>query len=314
MLKAAQTCPHLHLHRRNGPSCRVAQVALRRPQNAPGDLFVDATCIDCDTCRWMAPATFARREGMSAVVAQPQDAAERMAALQALVACPTASIGTVARPSDIAAAQASFPIPVVASVSHCGYHSKDSYGATSYFVQRPEGNLLIDCPRFAAPLAKRLEDLGGIARILLTHRDDVADHDRWAKRFGARRMMHEGDAAGLGIEDLVTGDAPVDIVPGLRAIPAPGHTRGHVVYHLDEAGGILFTGDHLAYDDEAGRLEAWPDVCWHDWHAQTASMQRLADLRFEWVLPGHGRRGHLPADAMQKELQRLVGWMEGVGR
>src|SRR5205807_1309544 len=38
----------------------VAQAALRRPENAAGDLFVDSSCIDCDTCRWMAPATFAR--------------------------------------------------------------------------------------------------------------------------------------------------------------------------------------------------------------------------------------------------------------
>lgn len=124
----------------------MAQVALRRPQNAPGDLFVDATCIDCDTCRWMAPATFARRDGMSAVAAQPRDGAERLAALQALVACPTASIGTLAKAADVGAVQATFPIPVVGAVSHCGYHSKDSYGAASYLVQRPEGNVLIDCP------------------------------------------------------------------------------------------------------------------------------------------------------------------------
>ena len=30
----------------------------RRPENVPGDLFVDHTCIDCDTCRWMAPGVF----------------------------------------------------------------------------------------------------------------------------------------------------------------------------------------------------------------------------------------------------------------
>ncbi|XP_015064361.1 uncharacterized protein LOC107009532 [Solanum pennellii] len=27
----------------------------RRPQNVSGEFFVDHTCIDCDTCRWMAP-------------------------------------------------------------------------------------------------------------------------------------------------------------------------------------------------------------------------------------------------------------------
>ena len=40
----------------------MANASRRLPHNAPGDFFVDSTCIDCDTCRWMAPATFTRRE------------------------------------------------------------------------------------------------------------------------------------------------------------------------------------------------------------------------------------------------------------
>jgi hypothetical protein len=40
-------------------------------------------------------------------------------------------------------------------------------------------------------------------------------------------------------------------------------------------------------------------------------MQRLLDYRFEWVLPGHGRIGHAPADEMHRHLQRCVAWMRG---
>jgi hypothetical protein len=29
----------------------MARVALRHPDNAPGDWFVDERCIDCGTCR-----------------------------------------------------------------------------------------------------------------------------------------------------------------------------------------------------------------------------------------------------------------------
>jgi hypothetical protein len=39
-------------------------------------------------------------------------------------------------------------------------------------------------------------------------------------------------------------------------------------------------------------------------------MERLAAYRFEWILPGHGRRNKLPADAMQTELTRLIAWMK----
>lgn len=294
----------------------MAQAALRRSENAPGDLFVDATCIDCDTCRWMAPATFGRAGRQSAVVRQPRTPAERRAALHALVSCPTASIGTSAKAPDLPAAMADFPLPVAPGVFHLGYHSEDSFGATAYLLTHPAGNVLVDCPRFAAPLVRRIEELGGANWMLLTHRDDVADHERFARHFGLARVLHGRDLPIRGgpPEQVLTGDDPVAILPGLTAIPVPGHTAGHVVYHWDAPGGpYLFTGDHLAYDDEAGRLEAWPDVCWHDWGEQTRSMERLLAWDVAWVLPGHGRRGHAPVPAMREDLRRLVAWMRTQG-
>ena len=45
----------------------------------------------------------------------------------------------------------------------------------------PDGNWLIDSPKFVTPLVKQLETLGGIAHIFLTHRDDVADAERYAR-------------------------------------------------------------------------------------------------------------------------------------
>ena len=44
---------------------------------------------DCDTCRWMDPATYDRVGNMSAVVRQPQTPHEREKAMQALITCPT---------------------------------------------------------------------------------------------------------------------------------------------------------------------------------------------------------------------------------
>jgi hypothetical protein len=39
---------------------------------------------------------------------------------------------------------------------------------------------------------------------------------------------------------------------------------------------------------------------------QAESMRRLADHRFEWVLPGHGQRVRLPAGEMRAEVLRLA--------
>jgi hypothetical protein len=35
-------------------------------------------------------------------------------------------------------------------------------------------------------------------------------------------------------------------------------------------------------------------------------MRRLADYRFEWVLPGHGQKVHLPANEMRVQILRLA--------
>ncbi|HJQ93171.1 MAG TPA: MBL fold metallo-hydrolase, partial [Candidatus Thermoplasmatota archaeon] len=126
-------------------------------------------------------------------------------------------------------------------------------------------------------------------------------------------VLHRDDAPVPGgpVEVSLEGNEPVGLAPGVTAIPVPGHTPGHVCYLVegkDES--YLFTGDHLAWDDGEGRLEAWPDVCWHDWGEQTASMRRLLEVEFDWVLPGHGRRVHLPRDQRRPQLEQLIAWME----
>jgi ferredoxin len=72
----------------------MADRARAVPENVEGRFFVDSTCIDCDTCRQLAPGTFGDTGEFSFVEAQPRDRAETRSALHALVACPTGSIGT----------------------------------------------------------------------------------------------------------------------------------------------------------------------------------------------------------------------------
>jgi ferredoxin len=45
----------------------MANAGLRLAENAPGDFFVDSTCIDCDACRQIAPETFAEAEKLMQV-------------------------------------------------------------------------------------------------------------------------------------------------------------------------------------------------------------------------------------------------------
>ena len=289
----------------------MANPARRLAENVGGDFFVDDSCIDCDACRQIAPATFRDHGEQSSVYRQPRDADERLRALKALVACPTSSIGATER-HDYRAAIDAFPERIEENVYFCGFTSEASFGAWSYLVVRPDaegGNVLVDSPRYASRLVKKIEALGGVRTIFLTHRDDVADHERYAQRFGAARVMHAGDnAARYGVERAVEGEGAVRLDATLTAIPTPGHTRGHMVLLYGDK--FLFTGDHLAWSPTRGTLTAFRSACWYSWPEQTRSMERLLDYRFEWVLPGHGRIHHDSRAGMREHLRACVEWMK----
>ena len=55
----------------------MADQARRFAHNVPGDFFVDQTCIDCDQCREIAPATFRDAGSEASVYRQPVSPEER---------------------------------------------------------------------------------------------------------------------------------------------------------------------------------------------------------------------------------------------
>lgn len=286
----------------------MARLALRIAENVDGDFFVDSTCIDCDACRQIAPSVFHDAGAQSAVFHQPETAEELIAAQRALISCPTASIGDSAK-HDMKEALATLPESIRGDLYRCGYASESSFGAISWYLRGAK--ILVDSPRFAAPLVKNIEALGGVRRMLLTHQDDVADHQKFAERFGCERVLHRDDVRTrtAKVELQPGGQNPIALEDGLLMIPTPGHTKGHAVYLWREE--MLFTGDHLAWDPDEERLYAFRGACWYSWSEQIQSMQRLLDYRFEWVLPGHGRPVHLPANEMHVKLERCIAWMKG---
>ena len=318
---------------------------VRRPENAPGAFFVDSSCINCDVCRKLAPDTFWKAGPQSAVRSQPplasassllQSDPVAAAAAAALVSCPTASIHAEGlRPSDVAAAAAAFlpcAVPGVAPASEggpralfLGYTSGKSFGASSYLLLREKGgNIMVDSPRFDPRLAAKIEALGGARWIFLTHRDDVADHARWAERLRARRIMHslecnerqgtdaveaklegegpwtlrdcrgEGERGGDGDGDDDAGDDGE-----VQFVLQPGHTEACVaMFHAPSR--ALFSGDVISCGSDAGwfsedgspRLHAYRDFCWFSFSKLLDSVESgLRPLGFLHLLPGHGRSG-----------------------
>lgn len=291
----------------------MALIERAHQENASGDFFVDTTCIDCDLCRQIAPDTFSDIGDQSVVFHQPDTSEQVFDALKALVTCPTASIGTISN-RNAKEAVAAYPEAVDDNVYFCGFASESSFGASSYFIARLEGNVLTDSPRFAAPLVKRIENLGGIKLMFLTHRDDVADHEKWASHFGAERILHRDDLSRstAAVERQLTGRNAITLDSDLLAIPTPGHTRGHTVLLYRDR--YLFSGDHLWWSAAYDALNASQSVCWYSWAEQIRSMERLLDYQFEWVLPGHGRRVHLSSSLMREQLESCVARMRRQSR
>ncbi len=288
----------------------MARAERRLPVNAPGPFFVDASCIDCGTCWQFDPLHFAPTGSTAHVQRQPQGDQELHRALLALQACPVAAIGTTAdlrrhTPRD------GFPDLVTrhadGDVYYCGWASRRSFGASSWLIRRPQGNVLIDSPRWSAPLARRIAAMGGVAAMVLTHRDDVADHERWARAFRCDRWIHQADAdAAPQAERRVEGRDALQLAEHLQLIPTPGHTAGSLVAVLGTARQVLFSGDHLWWNPQQQVVVASQRYCWWNWSEQLRSVERLLELDVAWLLPGHGHRHPFEAGQWRPALEQTL--------
>ncbi|MFG3550517.1 MBL fold metallo-hydrolase [Streptomyces sp. NPDC047725] len=83
---------------------------------------------------------------------------------------------------------------------------------------------------------------------------------------------------------------PLDL-PG-RPVPVhtPGHTGGHCVFHLPDAG-VVVSGDALVSGHPTSRVrgpQLLPDMFHHERDRAVASLDVLAGLDGDVLLPGHG--------------------------
>lgn len=286
----------------------MARLDERNPNGADGDWFIDERCIGCGSSASVAPGLIVASGDKFVFDRQPSDDLELERAWLARELCPTRSIGTEVRTEK----REPFPHLEAPNVYRCGHNHKDSYGAHSFFIKRPSGNLLVDSPRYTFKLASPIEELGGIKTVLLSHRDDVADADKWCEKLGAEAVIHEHDRQAAPFATrILTGEDPTEVEPGVVAVPVPGHTKGSVVYIVDET--FMFSGDSLAWTHSRETLTAFRRACWYSWDTQIDSLLRLTEYDFEQVFAGHGASSpRLPVDEMRNHLYNLLDWMKTV--
>jgi len=127
-----------------------------------------------------------------------------------------------------------------------------------------------------------------VRHVILTHRHP--DHAGSV----AAVLDRARDATGYaGAEDLPSIAAPRELrvaadgddVFGLKVVTTPGHTKGHISV-LDPVGLVLVAGDAL--NTANGKATGPNPEFSEDMKAANASVAKLAKLRFETLLVGHG--------------------------
>jgi glyoxylase-like metal-dependent hydrolase (beta-lactamase superfamily II) len=114
----------------------------------------------------------------------------------------------------------------------------------------------------------------------------ISEHSLQIRRFGLMNCYLVREPDGLTLNEG-------DMVDSLKTINTAGHTPGHLAF-VDEREGSLYVGDALVTFSEL-RLPFDPPWTFPlpkggTWHFETsfASGERLAKLKFERILAGHG--------------------------
>ncbi len=178
---------------------------------------------------------------------------------------------------------------------------------------------LVDVPEAGPVLAELAARGWGLTEIWITHHH--ADHIQGVAEVvaatGARVTGNAADAARLPpLDRAVTPGESFDFAgEAVQVIDVPGHTVGHVAYHVPAAG-VAFTGDSLMAAGCGRMFEGTAPVFWE-------SLQRLAALPDETLIAsGHeytasNLRFALslePDDPVIKSRAEAVAQMRAAGR
>ena len=188
-------------------------------------------------------------------------------------------------------------------------YSLDSTRGCSAYIIKGSETVMIDTgfPGIKKSVLRELESMkinpGDIKHILLTHHDidhiglvsvlqELTGARVWASREDIPYIT--GALKRHGIKGYLPGKAipPENItayeagqkIGGIEVIPTPGHTPGHVCLLYKD---ILFAGDLLL--SQRSKLRLLPGfITWSRSQLQQ-SLQRIAEVPFQWICPSHGR-------------------------
>ncbi|MFF9215334.1 MBL fold metallo-hydrolase [Streptomyces viridosporus] len=108
----------------------------------------------------------------------------------------------------------------------------------------------------------------------------------------ALRALRSGGTADVAVAapEPFPRPGPLDLPGRPVPVPTPGHTDGHCAFHLPRVG-VVVSGDALVSGHPTSRIggpHLLPDMFHHERAAAVASLDVLAELEGDLLLPGHG--------------------------
>lgn len=164
-----------------------------------------------------------------------------------------------------------------------------SHNVSQSITQTPTGNILIDCPSWGKPTQAFLEQNGGVAWLVLTHRQGMSPAAvSIQKQFGCQILVQEQEAYLLPDVEVTPFSESRIITPNTQIFWTPGYSPGSACVYY-QSSGVLFTGRHLL-PDASGNPQPLRTAKTFHWPRQLKQvkqiLERFDDASLQYLCPG----------------------------
>jgi hypothetical protein len=160
----------------------------------------------------------------------------------------------------------------------------------AFLLETSAGAILWDClPILDEATAERIEAMGGLAAIALSHPHYYGNMHSWAERFFAPIYVNAADAAWVQVPSpwlkFWHGDLE-RLADDALLIRCGGHFAGGTVLHWDNGKGVLLTGDIIQVVPDTKHvsfMRSYPNLIPLDESSVTAIAAAVAPFKFDAI-------------------------------
>ncbi|WP_413165960.1 MBL fold metallo-hydrolase [Capilliphycus salinus ALCB114379] len=167
--------------------------------------------------------------------------------------------------------------------------NRETLGGTAYFAIENQTNILIDTPAWDEVNRNFIEQQGGLAWLVITHRGNMGKAREIQQATGCNLLIQEQEAYLIPEATVTSFQQEFTLTPHSQMIWTPGHSPGSSCFYSSSNGGILFSGRHLLPNLQGLPVPLRTSKTFH-WRRQIRSVERLIE-RFshdtlQFICPG----------------------------